>query len=354
MLKPLALLLIALSLLVPSAASAAQRTLTGAALYRERIALPPTARFEAAIVDTARADASARLLAQTTIDNPGQPPIAFAIAYDDAALDPRARYSLRATISVDGRLWFTTDTMIPVLRAGAPDRVKLLLRRVGARQGVLGPPPGDALIGGEFRYFADAAAFTPCRTLQEIPVALEGGYTALELAYRGARSEPGAKLYATVEGRVESREGMEGPPRPTLVVTRFVGVWPGENCERNRADAGLANSYWKIETLGGETMTPVEGRREGSLVLHEPGFRAAATVGCNRMVASWRSEGRGALAFGRFASTMMACPPPLDARERALADILARTRAFAIAGPILELYDETHAPLAVFRSVALR
>ncbi len=212
----------------------------------------------------------------------------------------------------------------------------------------------DALIGGAFRYFADSATFADCRTGKEIPVAMEGGYRPLEEAYLGQRSAPEAPLYVTVEGRIETRKGMEGPARPTLIVSRFVGAWPGETCERNRVDWPLANTNWKIAILKGETLTPVEGKREASLILHAaPQRSASATVGCNRMAGGFETRG-ATLTFGRFASTMMACPSPLDQREQALAGVIADTRFYAIAGSTLVLYDAKRAPLAILRAVALR
>jgi len=65
-----------------SVSAAAAETLTGNALIRERIALPPGSTFEAVIADISRADAPAQPLARTVIDDPGQPPIAFAVEYD--------------------------------------------------------------------------------------------------------------------------------------------------------------------------------------------------------------------------------------------------------------------------------
>jgi len=342
---------------VSTAAGAAERTVTGTATYRERIALPPSARFEAVILDVARADAPAAVLARTTIDNPGQPPIRFAVTYDEAKLDPRARYVLRASVTVDGKLWFTTDTATPVV-TGGDARVDLLLRRVGGSKtrGEAAPGPvGAGLLGGAFRYFADAATFTLCRSGEELPVAQEGGYRELEAAYAAKRSAPAAPLYVTIEGAIEPRAGMEGPPRPTFVVKRFLAAWPGETCERNRSNASLANTYWRIAVLKGETLAAVEGRPEASLILRtDPERQAAATAGCNRMVGSYEATEGGGLTFGRFASTMMACPPPLDARERTLADVLAATREYGIEGSALVLYDERREPLAVLQSVALR
>ena len=358
MLKNWIFILLALgAVAVTPAAGAAERTVSGTAIYRERMALPPTARFEAVILDAARADAPAAVLARTVIDNPGQPPIRFALTYDDAKLDPRARYVVRATVTVDGALWFTTDTATPVA-TGGDARVNLLLRRVGGsktRRGETSAPVGAGLLGGAFRYFADAATFTLCRSGEELPVAQEGGYRELEAAYVAKRSAPAEPLYVTIEGAIEPRADMEGPPRPTVVVRRFLAAWPGESCERNRSNASLADTYWRIAVLKGEVLAAVEGHREANLILRtDPERRAAATVGCNRMVGSYEATEGGGLTFGRFASTMMACPPPLDARERALTEVLAATREYGIEGPALVLYDDQREPLAVLQSVALR
>ena len=355
---PAALLLILAGLVLAPAALAAEVRVTGTATYRERIALPPNARFEAVLLDASRADAPADVLARTAIDNPGQPPIAFAVTVDDSRLDARAHTVLRATITVDGALWFTTDTANPVLGRDGKTHVDLVLRRVGRPRTLLEAPPApgaSGLLGGDFRFVADSAAFSICRTGQNLPVAMEGAYRELEAAYREQRSAPAAPLYVTVEGGVEQRAGMEGPPRPTLVVRRFLGAWPGETCERNRADSDLANTYWKIAVLKGETLAPLEGRREASLILRTGAQRqVSATVGCNRMAGSYETTDDGGLTFGRFASTMMACPPPLDVRERILAEVLTNARAYAIAGSTMVLYDERKEPLAVLRSVALR
>jgi putative lipoprotein len=73
---------------------------TGTATYRERMALPPGALFEAVIEDVSRADAPASTLATTRIMSPGNPPIAFTITYDPAKVLPDRRYVVRARIVV--------------------------------------------------------------------------------------------------------------------------------------------------------------------------------------------------------------------------------------------------------------
>ena len=104
----------------------------GTATYRERIALPPNAVFEATLEDVSKADAPAEVIGQTRIERPGNPPIRFEITYDPARIIPSHRYSVRARILVDGKLFFTTDQHYPVLTGGKGNEVALLLRRVGS------------------------------------------------------------------------------------------------------------------------------------------------------------------------------------------------------------------------------
>jgi putative lipoprotein len=107
----------------------------GTATYRERMALPPGAVLEATLENVSRADAPSELVGRTRIEQPGNPPIRFEIPFDTSRIDPRGRYTVRATITVDGKPFFTTDQHHPVLTGGGGSEVKLLLRRVGTSTG---------------------------------------------------------------------------------------------------------------------------------------------------------------------------------------------------------------------------
>lgn len=463
--------IVLLFLLAPDAFGG--EVITGTAIFRERIALPPEAVFEASLEDVSRADAPADVLGHVRVNSPGNPPIRFQIPYDGAQVDPKHSYAVRGRIVLDGRLMFVTDRIYPVLTRGAGSTVELLLKKTGgplpqvsekesamraeavlpahglrlpatfrgdlpcadceairhhldlwpdqvfhlhrewvgrnlvrgevgrwrvdpSRQalilygggemplqfeiqgpdrirlldqagkpiisnlpyelvsdGTLTPVDLNLPLAGEMTYMADAARFTECLTGRNYPIAQEGDYLKMERAYQAARSRPGAKLYVTFEGSITDRPKMEGAgTERAVVVRRFINVWPQEACERAMADSSLTNTYWRIVKIGEEPVHAVEGRREPHLVLRNVEGRqtVVATVGCNQMTGSYTFAGE-TLSFTEVASTTMACPPPLDALEKSLGEILAKTRRWRIKGPTLELSDESGAAVALFEAV---
>ena len=105
--------------------------ITGSAYYRERIALPPNAVFEAVLLDVSKADVLATVLGRVVIDDIKGIPLEFAIPYDPGQIEQRLSYSVRATIKVQDQLWFTTDMHYPVLTQSNSDKIEILLKRVG-------------------------------------------------------------------------------------------------------------------------------------------------------------------------------------------------------------------------------
>lgn len=362
------------AIMCPVASAAAE--VTGTASYRERIALPADAVFEATLEDISRLDAPAVIIARTEISGPGQPPIAFALAYDPAKIDQRFTYGVRTRITAAGQLLFTSDTMHPVLTRGAPAAVAITMRKVAepkteaAEKPATDVPAGATLgtgsdaqpastpqpqiLSGMFVYLADAARLTECHTDRSYPVAMEGDFRRLERAYLQSRRAPGQPLMVTFEGSLVERPRMEGEgTETTAVVERFINVWPGELCERNRVDATLTNTYWRIVKFGDEAVAAANRQREPHMILRDDGMRFNATVGCNQMIGGYEVRG-DELTFKAAASTMMACLPPLDQLEHRLAEMLSKTRRWHIAGQFLELSDAEGKPLALFQSVYMR
>jgi heat shock protein HslJ len=208
-------------------------------------------------------------------------------------------------------------------------------------------------MAGEFVYMADAASLTDCLTGERYPVSMEKDYIFMERAYLAGKPEPGDGVYMTFEGALTDIPAMEGGGTVKgIVVERFIRAWPDEDCERAGADATLENTYWRIVLLGGEEIGTVSGHREPHLVLKTDGEARAysATVGCNTLSGAYSLEG-GKIFFGPGLSTMMACPAPLDERERILANVLMEIRIPRIRGNTMELYDESGTPVALLQAV---
>jgi len=100
--------------------------------------------------------------------------------------------------------------------------------------GTLAPTDISLGLHGMFRYMADAARFEECLTGRSYPVTMEGDYIKLERAYLEAeKPEPGAPLMARFEGDITRRPALEGDALiPAVFVRRFIGVWPGQRCEK--------------------------------------------------------------------------------------------------------------------------
>jgi len=129
-------IVLSLALMAPVANAQMTRTVTGEATYRERIALPPNAVFEALLEDVSRKDVPAEVIARTRVEKPGQPPFRFSIAYEPARIVESHSYSVRARVTVDGNLMFTTDQAYPVLTQGRGDTTPaMLLRRASGSAG---------------------------------------------------------------------------------------------------------------------------------------------------------------------------------------------------------------------------
>lgn len=111
----------------PRSDNAMNSSIKGVASYRERIALPADARFEAEIQDVSRADAPSQVIARTVIQPAGQSPFRFVINYDAARLQRGHDYAVRAAVQRGEQLLFTTDRRYSLPPSG--DEMEMLLVR---------------------------------------------------------------------------------------------------------------------------------------------------------------------------------------------------------------------------------
>lgn len=93
---------------------------------------------------------------------------------------------------------------------------------------------------------------------------------------------------------------------------------------------------WRVVEVSGNPVTNCQPNREPHLVFSEG--RVSGSTGCNRYTGTYQQDGKS-LKFSPMAVTKMACPPPLDALERAFLQAMAATTAMRKSGITLELLD---------------
>jgi len=220
--------------------------------------------------------------------------------------------------------------------------------------GPLQPTDLSRGLHGMFRYLADAATFEECLTGRRYPVAMEGDYLALERAYTSLPNRtPGGPVMTSIEGNLTQRPPMEGTGTvTTVVVRRFVGLWPSQTCERAMSHASLTPQYWRIVSLRGAPVGPVANEREPHLILRGETGGYIATAGCDRLKGAYRISGPE-IAFDPPGSAGP-CPAELRQREATLLDVLAAARGWKIQGQALELFDASGTPIALLEAVYLR
>ena len=131
LIAPLALVVAACSSTPGDEAASTQVDVT--ASYRERIMLPPGHVLTVKVEDVSRADAPARVVAETTQRLDGRaPPYAVTLSVPNSQIDARHTYAVRAEIrDPAGALRFTTDTRHSILTNGAGNKVDIMM--VGVR-----------------------------------------------------------------------------------------------------------------------------------------------------------------------------------------------------------------------------
>jgi copper homeostasis protein (lipoprotein) len=204
---------------------------------------------------------------------------------------------------------------------------------------------------GMYRYFADAGLFTECLTRRRWPVAQEKDNAALESAYTKARLTAGEELLVSLEGQVALRPKMEGQgTQRSLVVERFVGIWPGEKCAARFSPAPLETTDWKLTQLMDKPITIAAKQGEPHFILNSKTKRITGSGGCNRFTGSYQRNG-DRLTFGKIAMTFMACAEGMEI-EREFMAALVQVKSWKIFGEHLELLDGNRGFLARFAAHA--
>ncbi|WP_340110152.1 META domain-containing protein [Pikeienuella sp. HZG-20] len=386
----------------PAAAHEEVRAIEGAALYRERIALPDDAYLR---VETRDADGAFFAAARMRTMG-GQVPLPFAVA---------APFGAQATLHVEieipeGAGWRSAETLIPAGR-GARDVGALMLTRSPARlrrerflcgetEVAVRLSGADATLtarGEEFHLASARAASGAKYESPDDPTTFfwskgdadpmisiraetlpDCAPAARPVDFRAGGNEPGWSL-TFMDGRAaletdygaERREAMLDEPveEDGAIFHRIAAIGAVIRIEDGLCHDGatgmpypetvavttatadlsgcggaplslLTGGEWLLEALGGEM---VEGPR-ARFTFGDDG-RVAGRAGCNQFSASFTLTGES-LTFSRAAMTMMACPPAQMAQERRFAEALEKTVIFDIdAAGALILKSAEGAPL---------
>lgn len=210
----------------------------------------------------------------------------------------------------------------------------------------------DDLLSGMYSHFADAADFYDCRTRTRYPVVFEADHRTLERAYLEHRRDAGEPLLVEFVGRIVPRPRMEGDGTvPTVVVDRFLGIFPGETCGNPNAVSVLQNTYWKLTRLRGDAVLVAPGRQEAFLVFRSQGQRLTGHSGCHRLQGVYDRAGEF-LTCVDITRLPEDCGQEREFARRFLA-VLTRVRAWRIDGQHLELLGADGAVLARFEERAL-
>ena len=110
-------------------ASLVDYTLRGTVMYLQRVAMHPSADVELRLWDFSVPGEEPELVAERTLERPGQVPVKFTWPLESVPLDGEHEYGITARILVDGSALFVTDTHYRVLTLGHPSTVQLMLSR---------------------------------------------------------------------------------------------------------------------------------------------------------------------------------------------------------------------------------
>ena len=106
--------------------SGIKQTLVGEVFYRERKLLPPEAELYVILEDVSKMDVRSSVIATSTQQLAGAPPYAFELDYSKADIDSRMQYNLRAIITFNDTLLFTSTEQLNPFREPEKDIVIML------------------------------------------------------------------------------------------------------------------------------------------------------------------------------------------------------------------------------------
>jgi putative lipoprotein len=346
-------------------------TLSGTVTYPQRIALPENAMITVQLVEVSRAGAPAVILASQQIPVAGrQVPVAWTLNYDPSWLAPTGRHTVRATITVNGRLSWTSDTAITVGQPNQPTE-NLEIRVVQVQPAPAAPGLKLEGTAWELEAVVVSGQSTPVSTTPQtrptVAFSADGtrvsGNTGCN-GFGGSYTTQGNTL--TVANLVSTLRACE--PDISQLEARFVRLL--STAQRFEADATtlrivsaegtlvfrrasatpsaatsirLPGTAWELERYetGNFARTVTVSRRP--TLRFEAGDarpRVSGFAGCNGFSAPYNAQ-YGAqgntLKVGAAISTKIACPATQTQLETAFLTLLQRAQGFTVTEATLKI-----------------
>lgn len=218
-------------------------------------------------------------------------------------------------------------------------------------------PDAPRRMRGLYALTGNTASFTDCTSGQRLPVSPEADSMTLERAYGISRSF-GDSLLTSVEASMAMRPALASlkpdspPPRPMLVVQRFISLSSDTACPPRPVAVALQGTHWKLDKLRGNPIERPRGQAEPHLVLQTAKSRVAGSSGCNRLAGTYQLKG-SRLTLTRLAVIGKPCREA-GKQAQAFATALRQVVSWRVADGRLLLANAQGSPILEFAAQAKR
>lgn len=273
-------------------ATAGAGSLHGTAMYRERIAAPANAIFEARLQSIQADGTPGQIVSRAALNPAGQTPFRFEIVYDDSALKPTQRYRITTVLRMHDQALFTGTA--PVTLPHTNDKPVMIIMRKSAQ---------------------------PAEIMSSAPT-------------------------------VGSASGAGSADAPASATSASAPAPDTGPAAAGKPDSPLRNTYWKLVTLHGKPVLAHDQQREAHIVFSSNDNRLSGSSGCNRMMGAFENK-NNQLKIKDVAATMMACPQGMEVETQFLQALRTVTR-YNIRAEHMDMLDANGAIVAGFEAVALQ
>ncbi len=207
------------------------------------------------------------------------------------------------------------------------------------------PFPDAVRMRGMYSAHAGKGFFTECTSGIRFPVARGKDYRHLEKAYDTTPHGQDESFLVLLEGSLINKPTPdEETGAEALVVTRFLNIFPEQDCRGDHRRLSLFNTTWKLIEVDNKPITLTKGQDEPYVIFDIKGNRMHGFSGCNRFFGTYLIKGE-IFVFNKMAATRMACMKGLSL-EDAFLDAMRKTEAYRLQDGILELRDRNEHILA--------